>query len=106
MYYGSATLDLKFVDEPPRVFMPKVVLLEYIPNTIILGDIMAYPELPKSIPPYLAKSIETTVNSFGTLGVIHSDINPGNILFSPRNNPKRAIIIDFGNSYFAEGEMD
>jgi Ser/Thr protein kinase RdoA (MazF antagonist) len=65
---------------------------------------MAHPELAKFIPSHFAKSVESTVSAFGLLGAVHHDMNPGNMLFGPGMN--RVVVIDFGESYFLEGDMD
>jgi serine/threonine protein kinase len=48
---------------------------------------------PSPLHPAIVTSLITTVNSFNPLGVIHRDLNSGNILIS--SNPPRGIIIDF-----------
>jgi hypothetical protein len=93
--YGSGTLIL-----PNRALFPHVLLLQYIPDAIDLEDIVIEPD--KSFIASLVK----TVSAFGALGVAHDDLNRSNILFSPRNAPIRAVVIDFGHSFFREDESD
>jgi len=52
------------------------------------------------------KSLIDTVDTFGPLGVVHDDLNPGNILFVPGDNPTRAVIIDFGSAILREEDPD
>ena len=37
-------------------------------------------------------------------GVIHNDINPNNILFTPASCPNRVVVIDFGQALFRDEE--
>lgn len=101
--FGSGTLKLA-----DRAITPHVVLLEYIPHAIDLRNIADDPELRVaiSIPHHLIESLIQTVSDFGKLGVTHSDLTLDNIMFSPGIHPTRAVIIDFGNSYFREDESD
>lgn len=91
--YGSGTLIL-----PNRTFSPRILLLQYISDAISLEDIAVKPD--QSVLTFLAE----TAHAFGVLGVTHNDINPGNILFSPRTAPTHTIIIDFGEAYFREDD--
>jgi RIO-like serine/threonine protein kinase len=68
-----------------------VETLQYIQNSKNLVAVD-----PQSITPSIVKSLFETVGSFATLGVIHGDLNFGNILIS--SFPPRAVIIDFGGS--------
>jgi tRNA A-37 threonylcarbamoyl transferase component Bud32 len=45
------------------------------------------------------QSLIQTVGFFGASGVAHADLNSSNILFSPKTNPTRAVVIDFGSVY-------
>jgi len=49
---------------------------------------------PESISPTIVTSLIATAKSFDPLGVIHGDLNTGNILIS--SDPPRGTIIDFG----------
>ena len=103
--YGTATLNLNFFGVQLRDVEPKVVHLEYIPDTISLSDIIARPELAKSIQSSLAKSIKSIVSAFGRLGVVQHDTNPGNFLFSVKT--VRSVVIDFWEAYHVrEEEVD
>jgi tRNA A-37 threonylcarbamoyl transferase component Bud32 len=93
--YGSGTLIL-----PNRAFFPRILLLQYISDAISLEDIAVKPNQS------VITSLAETAYTFGALGVTHNDLNPGNILFSPRTAPTHAVIIDFGEAYFREDESD
>jgi RIO-like serine/threonine protein kinase len=93
--YGSGYLVLE-----NRAFFPHILLVQYIPDAVHLRDIAVKPD--RSI----LLSLFKTVSAFGALGVMHNDINPGNILFSPRNAPTHAVIIDFGHAEYREGDSD
>ncbi|KAJ7602931.1 hypothetical protein DFH06DRAFT_1488444 [Mycena polygramma] len=54
----------------------------------------------------LALSLIKTVSKFGQLGVVHADLNPGNILFAPADRPSLAVIIDFGEACLREEDED
>jgi hypothetical protein len=90
--YGSGHLILA-----NRAFFSHILLLQYIPDAVNLRDIIDKPDWS------IILSLVKTVCVFGALGVTHNDLNPGNILFSPRNAPTHAAIIDFGHAYYREG---
>jgi len=86
IFYDSGDLIL----DETRAIIPRIILLEYIPDATSvssLGDIGV-------ITPWHVRTLVTTAVKFNELGVIHWDINRGNILIAP----KRAVIIDFGES--------
>ena len=85
-FYDSGKLILN----ETRAIIPRVILLEYIPDVTsisTLGDI-------RVITPWHIRALIATAVKFNELGVIHWDINRGNILIGPN----RAVIIDFGES--------
>ncbi|KAM6494990.1 hypothetical protein JOM56_009613 [Amanita muscaria] len=94
--YGTGLLQL-----PQRSIAPHAILLEYIPDAKTLDQVD-----PKVVSADLLHSLLETTEQFGRLDVVHSDINPGNILFSPGNHPLRAVIIDFGESGIRKDESD
>ena len=76
-----------------RAIDPPAVLVEYVPG-VTLSNIN-----PKKVLPRLYRPLIPTVATFEKCGVLHRDIcNPTNIMFTPREAPKRAVIIDFGSS--------
>ncbi|KZP28087.1 hypothetical protein FIBSPDRAFT_817674 [Athelia psychrophila] len=85
--YGSGTMDL-----PGRAICPRALLLEYIQGSKTLRDVH-----PSAVGDALVKSLITTVELMQER-VMHDDMNPGNILFSPGDRPTRAVLIDFGNA--------
>jgi serine/threonine protein kinase len=87
VYYGSATLPLTH-----RYVKPHAGILEYIPSSTVLKDLSP----PTLFSPALARSVAGVIAQLGQRGVIHADVNPGNILLSPSDNPTRAVLIDFG----------
>ena len=93
--FGSGRLIL-----PDRAFFPHVVLLEYIPDAVNLKDITVRPRSS------IIASLTKTVSSFGALGVTHNDLNLGNILFTPSDDPTRVVVIDFGESALRKDEPD
>ncbi|KIL59575.1 hypothetical protein M378DRAFT_169078 [Amanita muscaria Koide BX008] len=95
-YYGSGLLQLS-----QRSIAPHALLLEYIPDAKTLDQVD-----PKVVSANLLHSLLETTEQFGRLGIVHSDITPGNILLSPGNRPLRAVIIDFGESGIREDESD
>jgi hypothetical protein len=93
--FGAGTLT------PPdaRAIVPRVLLLEYLPDATTLANVN-----PSLITPSLVRSLVDTVSAFGPLGVVHDDLNAGNVLFAPADNPTRAAIIDFGSAILREEE--
>ncbi|KAJ7603403.1 hypothetical protein DFH06DRAFT_924397, partial [Mycena polygramma] len=80
-----------------RVLSPRVLLLEYIPDAISLRDIDPS-VIPADSKLELGNFLIKTAHRFAEFGVVHTDVNPGNILFTPVACPTRAVIIDFGES--------
>ncbi|KZT67987.1 hypothetical protein DAEQUDRAFT_370067 [Daedalea quercina L-15889] len=81
-----------------RAIQPPALVLEYVPS-ISLRDIA-----PELLDPAICTSLVTVVDRFATNGVIHTDFNDGNVLFSPPERPQRAIVIDFGCAIVREGD--
>ncbi|KIL64947.1 hypothetical protein M378DRAFT_162513 [Amanita muscaria Koide BX008] len=94
--YGTGPLQLS-----QRAIAPRALLLEFIPDAKTLDQVD-----PKAVSASLIHSLLETTEQFGKLGVIHCNIIPSNILFSPCNHPVRAVIIDFGESGIREDEND
>ena len=93
--YGTGSLQLS-----DRTISPHVLLLEFLPDakSLDLVDLV--------VPLSLLQPLLDAVDEFGALGVVHTDLNPGNILFSPGYQPTRAVIIDFGEAGVREEEDD
>ncbi|EDR16157.1 uncharacterized protein LACBIDRAFT_321389 [Laccaria bicolor S238N-H82] len=86
IFYDSGDLIL----DETRAIIARVILLEYIPDVTSvsgLGDI-------RTIAPRHVSTLIAAAVKLNELGVVHRDINRGNILVGP----KRAVIIDFGES--------
>lgn len=107
--YASGTILLS-----DRAISPHILLLEYIPDAFSIRDIEVDREQTKDITqglstrvaPYLARSMLDTVASFARLGVTQNDSHARNFLFSPRDQPTRAVVIDFGEGYARKDESD
>ena len=93
--YASGNLIVVILSVP---YLLTVIALEYIP-----GESLSTIN-PSSVPRSLARSLITTVSSFASHGIIHSDIRTGNILISLQ--PPWAVVIDFGQSALREDESD
>jgi hypothetical protein len=89
-FYASGTLCYSN-SSTKRAVSTQVILLEYIRDAKTLDSAD-----PASITPAIVESLIKTVNSFTPLGLVHGDLNDGNILISV--NPPRGTIIDFGVS--------
>jgi hypothetical protein len=85
IFFGAGSLQL-----PDRHISPRVALLEYIPDSRTLKDMG-----PALVTPALAQTMAGVVKRFAAYGVVHADVNPSNILFSPYKRPTRGVIIDF-----------
>jgi hypothetical protein len=94
--YASASLQLT-----ERAISPHILILEHIPNSVPLDKVD-----PGVVSTPLILCLLHTAAAFGRLGVIHTDLNPGNILFSPGDRPTRAVVIDFGESAVRDEEDD
>ncbi|KAF8487937.1 hypothetical protein JB92DRAFT_3148402 [Gautieria morchelliformis] len=88
--YGFGVLHLSI----KRPVSPHVLLLEYIS-----GESLASVDSTR-VSRLLARSLITTAHAFGVHGVIHGDIRPDHIVFSPEGPTPltRAVILDFGHS--------
>jgi serine/threonine protein kinase len=84
-----------------RAISPHVLILEHIPNSVPLDKVD-----PGVVSTQLTQSLLDTAAAFSRLGVVHTDLNTGNILFSPGDRPTRAVVIDFGESIVREEEDD
>jgi serine/threonine protein kinase len=87
-FYASGTLEHSHCSVR-RAVTTRVSLLEYIQDAKPIDEAD-----PVSITPAIVTSLISTVKSFEPLGVIHGDLNVGNILIS--SDPPRGTIIDFG----------
>ncbi|CAG7847215.1 SubName: Full=Uncharacterized protein {ECO:0000313/EMBL:CCA66792.1} [Serendipita indica DSM 11827] len=94
--YGYGTLKL-----PQRAISPHILVIEYISDAETLEKID-----PACVPPELAQSLLNGIKEVNQLGVVHTDLNPGNILLTPRDRPTRAVVIDFGHAGLREEEDD
>ncbi|KAJ6463205.1 hypothetical protein C8R47DRAFT_1157444 [Mycena vitilis] len=76
-----------------RMVVPRVLLLSYVRGPSLRAV------NPSRVPPSVARALVDTVRAFGTLGVIHDDLRPDNIVLSPSDDsPSRAFVLDFGNA--------
>ena len=78
------------VPSSERAIQPPALVFEYIQG-ITLRDVDI-----KLLDPTICASLVAAIDSFAALGVCHTDLNEGNILFSPPERPQRAVVIDFG----------
>ena len=78
---------------PPddRAIWPPAVVIEYIPDAVSLCDVPV-----ELVTPELCATLLRIVGSFGSYGVVHTDMNWNNVLFTPREQPTRVVVIDFG----------
>ena len=74
---------------PARALDPPFVLIEYISNGVKLSDIKGTLSTDSQ---RMAADLCSAVDRFGSLGVVHTDINRQNILICP----DRVVLIDFG----------
>ncbi|KAM6494986.1 hypothetical protein JOM56_009609 [Amanita muscaria] len=93
--YGTGLLQL-----PQRAIVPHAILLEFIPDAKTLDQVD-----PKVVSANLIHSLSETAGEFGRLGVVHTDFHEGNILFSPGDQPVRAVIIDLGTLVFEKMKL-
>ena len=84
-------------DPATRYIEPKILLLEYIPNSMTLQDADV-----SMIRPDLIRSLLDTVEKLQLYDVIHAGLHAGNFLFAP----DRALVIDFGRAIFRDGYSD
>ncbi|KDQ50316.1 hypothetical protein JAAARDRAFT_200091 [Jaapia argillacea MUCL 33604] len=98
-FFASGTLNLP--PSEPRAIPINVVLLEHIRDSISVGELSESPS-PPHIPKELLESLFETVSRFAGLGVAHTDLNLGNVLFTPAEHYTRACVIDFGNAIVRE----
>ncbi|KAF8070038.1 hypothetical protein FPV67DRAFT_1485947 [Lyophyllum atratum] len=94
--FATGTLPLA-----QRAIAPRVLFLEYLSDAKTLEEVD-----PRVVGLPLAQSLVAAAGAFGPLGVVHTDLNPGNILFVPGGRPTRAVVIDFANSGVREEESD
>ena len=92
--YGTGLLQLS-----GRAISPHVLFLEFLLDAEPLALVN-----PKVISLSLLQPLLDAVDEFGNFGVVHTDLNPGNIIFSPGYQPTRAAIIDFGQGGVREEE--
>ena len=94
--YGTGSLQLS-----DRAISPHVLFLEFLPDAETLALVN-----PKVVSLSVLQPLLDAADKFGPLGVVHTDLNPGNIIFSPGYQPTRATIIDFGQAGVREEEDD
>ena len=78
---------------PPdeRAIQPQAIVIEYIPDAVSLCDVPV-----DLVTPELCATLLHVVDSFGSHGVVHTDMNCNNVLFTPSDRPTRVVVIDFG----------
>jgi hypothetical protein len=95
--FGWGTLDFS-----GRPISPDVLFLEYLNDAHSLRDVET-----KLITEPIVRALKETVSAFGRLGVVHCDLNYGNIVFLVGcGGIYRAVIIDFGSSCVRDDELD
>ena len=81
---------------PKRIISPPFIPLEYIPDAVSLASIDS-----KVVPRPLCEEFEVAVRQITQDGgIVHDQMHPVRILFSPANAPTRITLIDFGNAYW------
>ena len=70
---------------------PPAVIIEYIPDAVSLCDVPV-----ELVTPELCAALLRIVDSFGSYGVVHTDVNWNNVLFTPSKRPTRVVVMDFG----------
>ncbi|TDL16181.1 hypothetical protein BD410DRAFT_808299 [Rickenella mellea] len=99
MFYGEAKL---ITTDVTRAIIPRAILIEYIPDAIPLHNMNK-----DSISLTLAKSFLEILKEFHARGVVHNDLNYGNILVCrSENGQARAFIIDFEHPCLRESNSD
>ncbi|KAI9066875.1 hypothetical protein FKP32DRAFT_1645019 [Trametes sanguinea] len=79
-----------------RAIHPPAVIIEYIPDPLPLRDVT-----PGAVDVDICIPLIRAVDTFGSHGLFHGDVNLNNVLFSPRTpRPTRAVLIDFGCAGF------
>ncbi|TDL16180.1 hypothetical protein BD410DRAFT_844603 [Rickenella mellea] len=87
--YGEAKL---ITTDVTRAIIPRTLLIEYIPNALPINKVNN-----ELITPTLAKSFLALLKAFHARGVVHNDLNHGNILVGgSESGEARAVLIDFG----------
>ncbi|KAI9063818.1 hypothetical protein FKP32DRAFT_1676097 [Trametes sanguinea] len=98
-FQGSVMPHLLFVGSlipsDERAINPPAIIIEYIPDAAPLRDIA-----PSHLDMELCTPLVQAIDTFFRHGVLHTDINPNNVLFAPKDRPTRAVIIDFGCAHF------
>ncbi|WP_241907782.1 protein kinase domain-containing protein [Vibrio lentus] len=69
------------------------LVLSYINGKTLL-EIQADSDFAECLPYHWISTLEATINQVHTLGFVHGDIKPSNIVFSPQG---QAQLIDFGS---------
>lgn len=69
------------------------LVLSYMNGKTLL-EIQADSDLAECLPSHWISTLEATINQVHTLGFVHGDIKPSNIVFSPQG---QAQLIDFGS---------
>lgn len=96
--YAHGTLVLPSPSK--RMVVPRVLLLSYVPGPCLRSV------NPSRVTPAVARALIDTVRAFGTLGVIHDDLRPDNIILSPSDAPSRPFVLDFGNAQVRADESE
>ncbi|KAI0748858.1 hypothetical protein C8Q74DRAFT_1361862 [Fomes fomentarius] len=94
---GTAIPQLYLVGTwlPPdeRAIQLPALVMEYIPDAVTLGDVPG-----DVLDPEMCATLIRTIETFPSYGVYHGDLHDNNILFTPKERPRRAVVIDFGCS--------
>ena len=90
----------RFLPPDERAIQPPALVLEYIPS-INLHDVPS-----AAITPAICAQLLSAIESFPSYGVIHNDITPTNIHFTPPEQPVKAVVIDFGCAVIRDDDDD
>jgi serine/threonine protein kinase len=82
--------------EEERAIEPPALLLEYINGVTLKHADLSLIQDPKTLFAPLVDAID----SLAPRGFLHQDLNRDNILLSSVHDPQRAILIDFGHSFY------
>ncbi|KAI0764756.1 hypothetical protein C8Q74DRAFT_1429621 [Fomes fomentarius] len=93
--HGHPSVVPRWTWLPPdeRAIQLPALVMEYIPDAVTLGDVSG-----DVLDPEMCATLIRTIETFPRYGVYHGDLHDHNILFTPKERPRRAVVIDFGCS--------
>ncbi|VDC07910.1 unnamed protein product [Peniophora sp. CBMAI 1063] len=84
----------------PRFYQPRALVFEFIEGITIESA-------PSTVvTPQLIAQLYQDIRLFAPRGVVHGDLRWSNVILSPAQSPKRAVVIDFGQARVREDETD